>query len=354
MKKLEIRVFGYLILYILSTPVVAQYIEAGSETLVLTSESFKIKRSDLDKLPKRMPMGGIQAELAPSGLVTMKLFYKMNDNMNEKELYPNVYSIYLNQNFESDDEFTYREFASQNLDNLTLPPLNSQLYDEPIRGNAMKKALNYLDAGQYWWGNNSNYEVFVELTIQNAKVTGLNIPGWNFEYEGSQMLANAFAQYYSNWDNHWWELFEDHVHFDSPHNMYFPLIESGESSLYISNATGFIGIGIDESKGALPYEVVVNGSITSGEMIIKEIVPADYVFEPDYPLSEIEELASYIDEHRHLPGVPSEKEAIEQGVGFGALEMKLLEKVEELTLYTIEQQKSIEMLKSKIHAIKNN
>ena len=74
----------------------------------------------------------------------------------------------------------------------------------------------------------------------------------------------------------------------------------------------------------------------------------DYVFRDDYVLVSLSELEQYIEEHGHLPNVPSEKEVQEQGQDLGEMNKILLEKVEELTLHLIEQQKRIEDLEKHI------
>jgi hypothetical protein len=63
---------------------------------------------------------------------------------------------------------------------------------------------------------------------------------------------------------------------------------------------------------------------------------ADYVFQPDYRLAPLSEVASYVKEHHHLPDVPSEAEVKQKGVSIGEMQSKLLAKVEELTLHIIQ------------------
>jgi uncharacterized protein YhdP len=66
------------------------------------------------------------------------------------------------------------------------------------------------------------------------------------------------------------------------------------------------------------------------------IIGADYVFQPDYRLSPLTEVATYIEQNHHLPGIPSAKEVQTQGVNLGAMQTKLLAKIEELTLHMIQ------------------
>ena len=74
---------------------------------------------------------------------------------------------------------------------------------------------------------------------------------------------------------------------------------------------------------------------------------SDYVFDPAYRLMPLDEVESYVQEHHHLPDIPSAVEVEEQGIDVGEMNRLLLQKVEELTLYVIDLQKQIVELKSK-------
>ncbi|WP_210149210.1 hypothetical protein [Chryseobacterium scophthalmum] len=75
---------------------------------------------------------------------------------------------------------------------------------------------------------------------------------------------------------------------------------------------------------------------------------ADYVFEKNYNLMPLNELEKFITENKHLPEVPTTKEAIENGIELKEMNILLLKKVEELTLYVIQQQKELQELKLKV------
>lgn len=88
---------------------------------------------------------------------------------------------------------------------------------------------------------------------------------------------------------------------------------------------------------------------------------ADYVFEDDYKLMSLKELDQYIKTNGHLPNIPTSEEVVKQGVDLAEMNAKLLEKVEELTLYTIElnkknesQQKNIDDLISRLEKLEKN
>jgi hypothetical protein len=92
---------------------------------------------------------------------------------------------------------------------------------------------------------------------------------------------------------------------------------------------------IKESTG----DVTVDGKVTSTEVEVKTDVWPDFVFEPTYTLKPLEEVEQFILTNKHLPDVPSEKEVKENGLSLGQSDAVLLQKIEELTLYLIEQNK---------------
>ncbi len=104
--------------------------------------------------------------------------------------------------------------------------------------------------------------------------------------------------------------------------------------------------------------IAVNGTAKAEEIIVTENVGADFVFERDYRLPALAEVKKYIQKNKHLPEIPSAKEMIEHGVSVGKLQIKLLQKIEELTLYVIELEEQaqerlqrIESLESKVDAL---
>ncbi|MEO0333449.1 MAG: TMF family protein, partial [Bacteroidota bacterium] len=74
---------------------------------------------------------------------------------------------------------------------------------------------------------------------------------------------------------------------------------------------------------------------------------ADYVFAPDYTLPSLPEVEAYIRTHQHLPGIPSAESLVETGIDLGTINAKLLEKIEELTLYVIQQNQELTRLKER-------
>ncbi|PWV56700.1 hypothetical protein [Chitinophaga sp. S165] len=109
----------------------------------------------------------------------------------------------------------------------------------------------------------------------------------------------------------------------------------GRSVMFIKQASGFVGIGTTDPKARLS----VNGDIYAKRVRVTPDDWPDFVFEPAYELPSLQELESFIASHKHLPGIPSAKEVNEQGIDLGENQAKLLQKIEEMTLYLIEQNK---------------
>jgi len=78
---------------------------------------------------------------------------------------------------------------------------------------------------------------------------------------------------------------------------------------------------------------------------------ADYVFSEDYQLMPLKALSSYIQKYKHLPNMPTENEIAKNGYSLHDINVKLTEKVEELTLYTIKQQQELDSLKKDYEAL---
>ncbi len=108
---------------------------------------------------------------------------------------------------------------------------------------------------------------------------------------------------------------------------------------------GNVGIGTNNPDAPL----AVSGRIHAEEVKVDLSVPGpDYVFKTDYELKSLEEVQRYIKENGHLPNIPSAKEMETNGIDLGAMEMKLLEKIEELTLYILQLQEKFTKLESQV------
>jgi hypothetical protein len=95
-----------------------------------------------------------------------------------------------------------------------------------------------------------------------------------------------------------------------------------------------------------------DGKIYAKEVEVKANVWADYVFKKDYKLRTLEEVEKHIEEKGHLPNIPSASEVEKNGINLGEMDAKLLEKIEELTLYSIEQNKQLQKQSYEIAELK--
>jgi hypothetical protein len=106
--------------------------------------------------------------------------------------------------------------------------------------------------------------------------------------------------------------------------------------------TGNVGIGTTNPG---TNKLSVEGTIGARKMQVKQTTWADFVFQPDYQLPPLQEVANYISTNKHLPGIPTTEQVQQNGIDLGEMNKLLLQKMEELTLYIIAQQKQIDQLK---------
>ena len=110
---------------------------------------------------------------------------------------------------------------------------------------------------------------------------------------------------------------------------------------------------IGTTTQAIGYALSVSGKIACTEVLVQATASwPDYVFAPDYELMSLKSVEESILENNHLPGIPSAKQVEAEGIKLGDMQRMLLEKVEELTLYLIEQDKVISQLKVEVEALK--
>ena len=104
-------------------------------------------------------------------------------------------------------------------------------------------------------------------------------------------------------------------------------------ALMTINQNGNVGIGTNSPDAKL----AVNGTIHSREVKVNLQGWPDYVFKPDYVLPSLTEIKTYVTENHNLPEIPTEQEVAKDGIKLGELNKLLVKKIEELTLYLIQQ-----------------
>ncbi len=136
----------------------------------------------------------------------------------------------------------------------------------------------------------------------------------------------------------------------SDYDMKFKI--QGNTRLFIDKTEGKVGIGTTSPSAKLD---VTGTSHFTGKMVVEDDIESkkikvtatpgsfpDYVFKPDYKLRTLSELELYINKNGHLPNIPKAAEVEANGQDLGLIQQKLLEKIEELTLYAIEADKKNE------------
>ena len=106
-----------------------------------------------------------------------------------------------------------------------------------------------------------------------------------------------------------------------------------------------VGIGTTETQG---YRLAVAGNmIAEGVRVELQGNWPDFVFEEGFDLMDLWKVKAFITAHGHLPNIPSARQIQEEGIDLGQMNAKLLQKIEELTLYILSQDEEINALKEK-------
>ncbi|OFY50718.1 MAG: hypothetical protein A2W85_14025 [Bacteroidetes bacterium GWF2_41_31] len=117
-----------------------------------------------------------------------------------------------------------------------------------------------------------------------------------------------------------------------------PWLSSGINDIYFNK--GKVGIG---TINTTDYALAVKGKIITDEVMVRHSsLWSDFVFGTSFVLKPLAEVEQYINDNKHLPDVPSAKEVSENGYGVSEMNAILLQKIEELTLYIIDQEKRLQ------------
>ncbi len=149
-------------------------------------------------------------------------------------------------------------------------------------------------------------------------------------------------------------------YFNNPSTLTTPISVLDEDPYYnesfwsedsgIISHSGTVGIGTT-STGS--HKLAIEGSVGAREVHVEATGWSDFVFKDNYNLISLEELEKFIERNGHLPDIPNETEVMENGIDLGQMNAKLLQKIEELTLYIIDQNKELKAQKGEIDILKD-
>ena len=125
-----------------------------------------------------------------------------------------------------------------------------------------------------------------------------------------------------------------------------------ESDVMTMTSDGNVGIGVTNPNPN--YKLEVNGTIRAKEVKLCLTSGCDYVFADNYKLMNLNDLSNFIKTNKHLPEIAPATEMEAEGINLSEMNALLLKKVEELTLYIIQQQKMMDKINEKIEKLENN
>ena len=176
----------------------------------------------------------------------------------------------------------------------------------------------------------NTYGVTTDPISVNIKITAVNFNSSfvQLNNRGVDLSISKFLPMTSDWDLYVGDLFST----------------NGASLAIKAIQNGNVGIGTSNPTSKL----TVAGNINSREVKVSVDAGADFVFDKDYTLPSLQEVEKFVTKNKHLPEIASAKEMQKEGINLSEMNIKLLQKIEELTLYVIEQNKQFELLSDKI------
>jgi len=187
---------------------------------------------------------------------------------------------------------------------------------------------------------------------------GVNIPSAKLDVRGLErksfrLFRDGFTdKYLSMWQGTAGAVIEPIRTNGSISSLFLGGYDSQTNVFIASRKEGNVGIGTVQIP--VGYKLAVAGKMIAEEVKVQlKANWPDYVFTKDYSLPTLKEVENHIKEKGHLPNIPSAKEVeANKGIELGEMNRKLLEKVEELTLYTIQQEKQLKKQSEELNELK--
>jgi len=214
-------------------------------------------------------------------------------------------------------------FDANNYSSLVNPVTTNELYFG-------RWAYGWKGWNKIWHsGNLNNWDTDFTAKTLASKNIYINVPG-------SQDLINAFTIDVGSFG----------TGENAARSSYLRVrdIGAGGRDLFVIKGNGLVGIGTPNPSSLL----TVAGNIASREVKVTVDAGADFVFDKNYDLPSLESVDKFIKENKHLPEIASAEEMKKDGINLSEMNIKLLQKIEEMTLYMIEMKKENEKQNKKI------
>lgn len=189
----------------------------------------------------------------------------------------------------------------------------------------------YIGSGTSPWSNGSGLYILPDGNVGIGAVT----PTHKLQVSGSGKWTGNASSY-------------TEINSNAPGQYIRQYANNGSTQSWIIRGYALNGVQAEFADGGIN----VHGTVKAKEVNITATGWADHVFDPEYLLMDLSTLKGYVEQNRHLPGIPKEKEVKEKGIDLAFINTKLLEKIEELTLYLIQQDEKIIKLESEIRELK--
>ncbi len=207
-----------------------------------------------------------------------------------------------------------------------------------------------INIGSYsGFSSNGNNNIGIGIASLQTNATGSqNIgigTGAGYSNAGSNSIFLGFQAGYNE--------MESNKLYIANSNTTTPLIYGDFAAKYL--AVGEISVSERNAATTGGYRLLVKGGMITEKIkvaVASSTDWADYVFEPSYKLMSLDKVESFVKENKHLPNVPSAEEMAKNGLDVTLTSAKLMEKIEELTLYMIELNKEVKALKAENEKLK--
>jgi hypothetical protein len=203
-------------------------------------------------------------------------------------------------------------------------------------------------------GSESTPLPYLNITQEGNVGIGLHTPGNKLDVNGEIAIgsgsvnANTTKMFIRNSLGKTWAISSGANMITESSFSIYNWSDNQSTPFFHISENGNVGIGVNNPGTKLD----VGGTIRAHEVKVCLNQGCDFVFKTDYRLMDLNELEMFVKTNQHLPEIAPEKDMVENGVNMKEMQMKLLQKIEELTLYTIEQNKKITELEKQNERLK--